>query len=884
MSVREFSLPESLQQPVAPQASFLEEAKAAIESRLPLLKRLLLSNRADVAPVRLPAITGLVAAILDSTDRPCCLVVPDHQGMALAVSALVSVSRLERAVPEILRAYASVSFQARPGEQPARVLVHPSGLVYEYAGFFSPEHFRLKVVDRNEWRSLPVHQVARLERTLKKRPKGYGNSDLGRPQPTVLGTLVGIPGTVNRNFLRNYVAVLSTKKHLKDCLQAWTIAMEGHTLAGTLGEEIPCGELDEDGGLSFFDKYIASGEPPVAVASSPDDLAAFCAARTPLSVAVIVDDVERLARNLQAYDTIADRQRVVILADDSQHEAVGVLRERGCTVWHLSPEEVLMGSGPGAAAGPLNVLLTKASNMRDLVVAPSACACDVLDEAAADLAGAARAIPADNDNATVRDLFLTLFGTLMLCAEHLGSEGDSFLGEIRKRLIDAKSLLKRAEIWIAPEIVSEIDSVITRLGCAAKELSVNPITPKGQVLLDCLGPPGTSPLPAAVVTRSEARRDAVQKWLAGQGRRIPVYRVNEVPGDSQFERLVVVSWPSARRFDRLLRLYATQRLQVLAYSFERMWLRDYKKRYDQAAPAGLSTRKKSILLGLHQGVDGADEPLPPPPPPTGPFDLPEERFLTRRKTVAAGIAAAGNGPEKPIEAHYVDFAGPTFAYLTEGHELPVVNDYVAGEHGTAGKVPFRPIEELKVGDFVLFRGTGDSDIIRFMVEDEIGADAYQKLRATATRWKSALQKIGSDPQEAWEKLRQLGFSRHLQTVRAWLCNRHMIAPKNPEDIRTIARASGDQDLLDVLPKIEQAISEINGHHIKAGKRLTSELLKELPKRLDVIASGETEVDLGFGKVWIVRIEEIDGGLTPVNYTIVNRLLWDAEYVVQGVAG
>jgi hypothetical protein len=170
-----------------------------------------------------------------------------------------------------------------------------------------------------------------------------------------------------------------------------------------------------------------------------------------------------------------------------------------------------------------------------------------------------------------------------------------------------------------------------------------------------------------------------------------------------------------------------------------------------------------------------------------------------------------------------------------------------------------------------------------MVEDEIGADSYRKMRETATRWKIALRQIGSDPQVVWEKLRQFGFSRHIQTVRAWLCNGHMIAPKNIEDIRMIARASGDLRLLDALPAVEQAISEINGQHIKAGRRLTSELLRELPSRLDVSAGGETEVDLGFGKVWIVRIEEIDGGLTPVNYTIVNRLLWDAETAAQGMA-
>lgn len=884
MSSLEFSLPESRQPTITSEASFLQEAQAAVESRLPLLRLLRLSTGADGDPVRLPPVAGLVAAILDSTDRPCCVVTPDHREMALAVSLLVSVNRLARDLPAILRAHADISFDVRPGNEPARVLVHPLGLVYEYGGFFSPEFFRLRVLDRNESRSFPVKEVARLERTLKKRPKGYLNSDLGQPQPTVLGTLVGIPGRVNRNFLRNYVAVLSTKRPLKECLHTWRIAVEGHARAGTLCEEIPCGELGEAGNLTFLDKYVASGEPLIAIASSADDLAAFCGTRERFSVAVIADDAERLAKNLQAYDTIADRQQLVILADDTQHEAVRVLRERGCTVWQLSPEEVLLGCGTGELCGPLNVLLTKAANMRDLVVAPSACTCDVLDEAAADLSLAARAIPPENDNAAVHDLFVSLFGTLMLCAEHLGSVGGPFCDVIGKRLTDAQELVKRAGIWMTSEIVAQIGMVVTKLRCAAEELSRDAVTAKGRALLKCLASAGTSQHPAAVVTRSEARPDAVRLWLTGQGLDIPVYRANEVPGDRQFEQLVVVSWPRARRFDRLLRLYATQRLQVLAYSFERMWLRDYKKRYDQAAPAGLSTRKKSILLGLHQSVDGADEPLPPPPPPNGPFDLPEERFLIRRKTVAAGVAAAGNGLDEPIEAHYVDFAGPTFAYLTEGHELPVVNDYVTGEHGTAGKVPFRPIGELKVGDFVLFRGTGDSDIIRFMVEDEIGADTYQKLRATATRWKSALRRIGGDPQEVWQKLCHFGFSRHIQTVRAWLCNRNMIAPKNPEDIRTIARASGDQELLDVLPRIEQAISEINGHHIKAGKRLTSELLKELPRRLDVIASGETEVDLGFGKVWIVRIEEIDGGLTPVNYTIVNRLLWDAEYVVQGGAG
>jgi hypothetical protein len=869
-----------------PRASFLEEAQVAIESRLPLLKRLMLSDQAGVAPARLPPITGLVATILDCTDRPCCLVVPDHHGVALAVGTLVAVSQLQRAVPEILRAYANISFQAGPEKEAARVLVHPSGLVYEYSGFFCPEQFKLKVVGRNEWRSLPVHEVARLERTSRKMPKGYGNSDLGRPQPTVLGTLIGIPGTVNRNFLRNYVAVLGSKKLLRDQLQSWIIALaDAAGLSGALGTEIPFGEVDEDGALSFFDTYIASGEPPVAVASSPDHLAAFCAARPQFTAAVIVDDIERLARSLQSYDRIADRQRVVVLADDSQHEAVDILRERGCIVWHLSPEEVLVGAADKPDAGLLKSLLAKASNMRDLVVASSPCGDALLDEAAAELSGAARAIPADNDNSSVRDLFLTLFGTLMLCAEYLGSAGDTFLGDIKNRLNQAEALLRRAGMWIAPGLSAELRAVITKLNRAATELSEDTVSPKGQVLLDSLVRGSTSGLPTAVVTRSEARRGAVQKWLADQGHQIPVYRVTEVPTDRQFEQLFVVSWPSARRFDRLLRLYTTQKLQVLAYSFERMWLKDYSNRYARVARTELTTKRKASLLGLPQAADMPEDSQPAAPVADGRglFDIPEERFLIRRKSVAATTVSGTGAPEELMDAYYVDFAGPTFAYITESHDLPVVNDYVTDGKSAVAKVPFRSIEDLKVGDFILFRGTGDSDIIRFMVEDEIGVEAYRKLRTLATRWKVSLRRIGSDPAAVWEKLRQFAFSRHPQTVRSWLVDQQKIAPKNISDIRTIALASDDQELLNMLPSVEIAISEINGHHIRAGKRLTSELLKELPKRLDVLAAGETEIDLGFGKVWIVRVEEIDEATSQVNYTLVNRLLWDSNYTLHEIS-
>ena len=110
------------------------------------------------------------------------------------------------------------------------------------------------------------------------------------------------------------------------------------------------------------------------------------------------------------------------------------------------------------------------------------------------------------------------------------------------------------------------------------------------------------------------------------------------------------------------------------------------------------------------------------------FNLSSETFLTRRKTHIADEGTGREGePEDTVDTWYVDFAGPTFAYLTEGHELPVLNAYLSGQP-ISGRIPLRSVENLREGDYVMFRESGDSDIIRFLAEDEIGKERYGRLR------------------------------------------------------------------------------------------------------------------------------------------------------------
>jgi hypothetical protein len=852
-------------------ADLLDAIQQEILRRFPLLQSLEFSDQPQSSPMRLPHFIGLLATVLETADRPCCIVLPDSKGVAIGVSTLIAITRLQNEFPEILRAHASSSFKSREDN----VLVLPTGLVYRYEGFFTPTLFRLGVIDRKDARSLPVQEIARLEKTSRKRPKGGLNSDLGQSRRTILGSLLGIKITLNRNLLRNHVLVLGARKVLVEELDRWGVQLtiDERGIRSALKEEVPFGRVAEGGELCFLDDYIAAGEPLIAVASRAEELVVHCAKAERFTKAVLVDDIEHLIRNLRAYDEITENQRTLILANDSERDSVRILQERGCEVWRLTPEEILLGIESHKQHVPLQNLIGKASKVRDLVISGLLCGEGSLDRAAGELKEAADAVSAI-DNGTVRDLLYSLFRVVMFCAEYLGQNSERFAVAANKLLQLAKQNVQNANVWLPPEVNNRIKSALDNMQVAVTNLSQAGISPKGKLLLESLEKARLeNNHTAVVVARAETDCGELHRWLESAGVPTEIYLVGELPENGNFGQLLVVSWPRSERFDRLVHQYLTCDLRLLAYPFEEKWLNQYRRQYKRSVLTGMSAKRKRQLIGLSQSDADSDEPETDLVEINGlvKFDLPVEQFLDRRK--AASVGESGE-QEELLDAYYVDFVGPTFAHLTEGHDLAVLNGFLSGEEVKPGKTPLRSIEYLKAGDYVMFRESGDSDIIRFLAEDEIGKDSYRKLRSTAGRWRTALRKLGSDPRLVWERLRGVGFSRHVQTVRSWLVDESRICPQDIDDVRRIAEASQDPELLRILPELERARDTLMSLHISAGSRLTELLLKELPKNIGSLGHRETELDLGVGKVWVVRIQEIDRSPSAQRRSHVNRLLWD----------
>ncbi len=863
---RQYSLVENLTGSIdlAP----LGRIERAVLSRFPVLTLLRFSDRPNRPPAGLPLFVGLIATIADSSEKPCCVVMPDSSGVAMAVSVLLAINRLRSEFPDLLRAHASVTFKG--GDN---VLVHPAGLVYRYDGFFTPDFFKLGILGKKDSLSFKVKDISRLEKTTRQRPKGYLNSDLGRSQTSVLARLLDLETNLNRNVLRNRVLLLGSRRSLIEQADDWRveIATDHGTIRKSLVDEVPFGKVTEGGQLALLDGYVAEGEPLIAIASRAADLAAHCEASPRLSKSVIVSDIDQLLRDLRSCDSITENQRTIILATDAERDSVRLLEERGCDVWRLTTDEILLGTQPRQSVGALDSLIAKATRVQNLVISEISCNERNLDSAAGELREAAHAA-ASTDNATVRDLFYSLFRLLMLCAEYVGQNPQQFTETADRLVLSAKEQLKAARVWLTGETCSQINSALENMHIAAVNLSGSNGSPKATALIGAMKQSSVESGSAVVVARS--RLEDVQTWIGQSGIQARIYSIDDIPDDHIFERVLVLSWPRSSRFDELVHRYITTDLRLVSYPFEGKWLRQYEKGQKRSRLTSISLKKKCQLLGISSGSESqevADDVTTSTELVS--FDIPEERFLTRRKGSGRAADSGTFEQEALVEASYVDFVGPTFAYLTEGHEVAVLNAYISSQAG-GSKVPMRSVDELKLGDYILFRESGDSDIIRFIAEDEAGKDTYQRLRTEATRWRKALNTLGTDPRKVWDRLRSAGFARHLLTVKSWMYDENRICPKDIEDVRKIAEASSDQELLDALPEVEKAKEELMSLHISAGFRLTQLLMRELPGRIGSLAKGETEVDLDIGKVWIVRIQEIERNPSLQRRSQVNRLLWD----------
>jgi len=317
------------------------------------------------------------------------------------------------------------------------------------------------------------------------------------------------------------------------------------------------------------------------------------------------------------------------------------------------------------------------------------------------------------------------------------------------------------------------------------------------------------------------------------------------------------------------------KITLIGYQCERHWLKQCHSRlYRHHHTASLTRAEKKKLLSIESDISSADDSNNAlkfdAPPKEHDFDI--WNFESKLRSARIGLAARPTEAMETVPARYVRFSGDYYAFLTETHKVPVATDLVSNRKKTVQRLPERTILDIRTGDFIVFPGSGDRELLHEIADRLLGPEAME-LRRTAHLWKDALLASKMTPNQFAKKASDYKRPRHIMTIRSWFADSSQIGPREKEDLRLIAYITENELLERNIDEVRAAIERLWGAHQSAGVKVRDRLLDLLPGVVDQIEENGTQVDLDeLGSAWIVHVESIAQSAEPRGRSEINRLL------------
>ena len=501
--------------------------------RFPLCDRIVGQFGAESPVEPIPWFFGF---ILTAAARPepgaCCFVLDKTPGTTALAAILAALTRFQHDFGSWAESYARTALL-----RGQRVKVRPSNFVFEYDGLWEtfPGLFKLRLLGEDAWLSFPLADVLRLEPTDHVRPKGTAKSKLGEFERGPLDHLLDLTTCGNNSVIRNVVLVHMARTHFARIADSITIAQKHDgQLVHLTG--LPWGSVDRDGGLKPSDPYQVVGEPLIATTNVPEDLALACSSADLASKFVLVDGARSLARDLQAFDDIADRQRTVILASRDEREEVDLLKERGCAIWHMSADEVLIGEssvGQRVRQSFVGATVRAADVRRRSNVRAVECHDEVLEAAAASLERAVEMIGGGTETIEVEEVLARLFRILFEFSECCFGVGEGVVPDLDA----AKEHMARHAMWLDPAVARELRAAI---GALERAVVTGAGQQKAEAFLSILTEQDGQ---WAVAVRSPRTAETLREVVDNLGSDIPVFTVSAMGPDHEYGGIIVPAWP-----------------------------------------------------------------------------------------------------------------------------------------------------------------------------------------------------------------------------------------------------------------------------------------------------------------------------------------------------
>ena len=703
-----------------------------------------------------------------------------------------------------------------------------------------------------------------------------------------LDAILGIRSLGNRSFFEHNVLLVSKVGATSSFVH------EHYINSKRIIDLFQWGKVEVDGQVDSLTPGQYAAEPTCLFAANLYGAAEYIASGSDKTKGIVVDGVDACAKDLQRFDDdILDRViPVVVVADLFDTDSLSHLQDRGFKIWQWNKDNLsrsraaIPDTKTNSVYSSLNRSLTNFCHQQ---ITPEICEHPQLMRAAESTWNLRRSVDL-SENTDLQWLYAQVVGAVNRLSRLVWSPDPAWCVDFCERIQRLQEDFALLKPWLNLDTSRALEDTLGSL----KSLGKNPCDASNHKV-DRLrrlisSDQSSSDVSFVVLPSVDDVRPASEYWLAVADTS-PLDRVHFVaPSDVQAmadtlspAHIIVCGWLNHKRMYPLIHSHVVPQITVLLYHLEANWFESARREWRKRNEYPLNSGDFSDMLKLPKPklkfIDYVPE-ISSPESEEAASDIMNFEILVRRYTYSPFVLGGGSDAEA-VKAKLAVFTQNMFVFATETHRLLVVSDLMQGETSKS-KIPRRTIDELKVGDYVLFRES-DKDIIREIADSALDQQGLLHLRQVAGLWREALREkhyeTGSDLEQLTLLLWEAGCERQPSTINNWLFDEDQIGPADRKDLERVAEVTGHAEITDRLQEIIKAISAVRGAHLQASRFITDRLLRNLPAILDSEPSSPgdrgrsvvLELD-NFGQIMILRVEEIDEEWRDVEVKWVNRLL------------
>lgn len=644
------------------------------------------------------------------------------------------------------------------------------------------------------------------------------------------------------------------------------------------------GRATTDGEIINITAGQLSGNPAITLSS--DLYSVVCAINKGTTAAAVVIDMATISSIESQLDVLDELKRkkisIIIFTDNQNSFELESLRQRNFLIWKWDSSTIT----ETLISGQNTIFDQKLINCRRFSDEYCLLTESEISESIKILYSYRNEI--DNHSYTMIELFGELFGIAFTTLRRVHPFGQAEKEMHNSKIINCERLLASEKNYISDELYNDLSSVIHNFKVA---FSDDYSLPKVEEIHKILRRNSCFEKTVYLIVDNRADKGSIDEYWKKQFIQADNLIDMQIVTVTEFTQIqasensiaIVIGWLNGTTMKKLLFSYNVDSYIVLLYKCESIWKRSHTNNWAKS----LKSDNKKILSEIFDCTISDSEVEREEKDVENTSDLIHQsidfsediELILRENKYRHYISGYAKTDDEQVEAIPVNFIGGYLAFFRQSHKLLTLTDVIVNDGEDAKEILPK---DLRVGDFIAIRDA-ERDLAKEIGDVILGNSGRSNARELSMQWKVALEieSIFSSEDEIYRKLKEAGCTKDRMTIRSWLKDDEKIAPREKDDIIAIAKATGDQVLLERADEVFEAAQDVKRAHVQAGQHLSDHLRRKVVDELkkygeidsyNIWAPIEMPIE-NIGTVKILKVIDI-ADQVYVNITNTNRLIND----------